>query len=50
MSVTIEDQDLGAMTAYGYAKQGGYTGTPQQFATLMASYGTVAQEVADTAA
>lgn len=42
-------KDLGIVTAYGYAKSKGYTGTEDQFAELMASYGTVAERAADSA-
>lgn len=37
-------KDLGVATAYGYAKSKGYTGTEDEFAQLMASYATVAQQ------
>jgi len=40
------EKDLGAVTAYAYAVENGYTGTEQEFAELMASYATVAQEAA----
>lgn len=36
-------KDLGTASAYGYAKDGGYTGTEEEFATLMASYADVAE-------
>lgn len=36
-------KDLGAATAYGYAREKGYTGTEEEFAELMASYATVAE-------
>lgn len=42
-------QDLGIATAYGYAKSKGYTGTEEEFALLMASYATVAEEAAESA-
>lgn len=45
MSVIIKD--VGIATAYGYAKSKGYTGTEEEFAELMAAYGTVAQEALD---
>lgn len=41
--------NLGIATAYGYAKSKGYTGTEEQFALLMASYATVAQDAVDAA-
>lgn len=40
-------KDLGIATAYGYAKSKGYLGTEEEFATLMASYATVAQTAVD---
>ena len=43
-------KDLGTATAYGYAKDGGYTGTEAEFTTLMASYATVAGAAAGSAA
>jgi len=39
-----QNKDLGAATAYGYAKQQGYAGTEEEYAVLMASYASVAQE------
>lgn len=42
-------KDLGIATAYGYAKEEGYTGTEEEFAILMASYATVAEEAAQSA-
>ena len=42
-------KDLGAVTAYAAAVEGGYTGTKAEFATLMASYATVAEEAAESA-
>ena len=44
MSIIVDDKNIGHATAYGYAKSKGYTGTEEEFAELMASYGTVAQE------
>ena len=43
------NKNLGHATAYGYAKAKGYTGTEDEFAELMASYGTVAQAAAASA-
>ena len=43
-------KNLGPVTAYGYAKEQGYTGTEEEFAELMASYATVAEEAAESAA
>lgn len=43
-------KDLGAVTAYGYAKEKGYTGTEDEFAELMASYADVAEQAAESAA
>ena len=42
-------KDLGISTAYGYAKSKGYTGTEEEFAELMASYATVAQDAGASA-
>lgn len=42
-------KDLGVVTAYGYAVTKGYTGTEEEFAELMASYATVAEEAAQSA-
>ena len=42
-------KDLGAVSAYGYAVEKGYTGTEDEFAELMASYATVAQNAAASA-
>ena len=42
-------KDLGAVTAYAYAVEKGYTGTEEEFATLMASYASVAEEAAESA-
>ena len=45
---TIE-KNLGIVTAYGYAKANGYQGTEEEFAVLMASYATVADQAAQSA-
>ena len=37
-------KDLGMVTAYAYAVSEGYTGTEEEFAELMASYATVAEQ------
>lgn len=42
-------KDLGAVTAYAYAKEKGYTGTEAEFAELMASYATVAEQASQSA-
>lgn len=42
-------KDLGAVTAYAYAKEKGYTGTEDEFAELMASYADVAEQAAESA-
>ena len=42
-------KDLGVVTAYGYAVTQGYTGTEEEFAELMASYATVAEQAAQSA-
>lgn len=44
MAITTDDKNLGHATAYAYAKSKGYTGTEEEFAELMASYATVAEE------
>jgi len=44
MAITTNDKNLGHATAYAYAKSKGYTGTEEEFAELMASYATVAEE------
>lgn len=49
MAITVNDKDLGMVTAYAYALSKGYTGTEEEFAELMASYATVAQEAAQSA-
>lgn len=45
----MRQQDLGMVTAYAYAVSQGYTGTEEEFAALMASYATVAEEAAESA-
>ena len=40
---------IGNVSAYAYAVEQGYTGTEEEFATLMASYATVAEEAAESA-
>ena len=42
-------KDLGAVSAYAYAVEKGYTGTEEEYAELMASYATVAEEAAESA-
>ena len=42
-------KDLGVVTAYGYAVSKGYEGTEEEFAELMASYATVAEQAAQSA-
>ena len=37
-------KDLGAASAYGYAVEQGYEGTEEQYAVLMASYASVAED------
>lgn len=46
----IGQVDIGAITAYADAVNGGYTGTKQEWEALMASYATVAQQAAASAA
>lgn len=49
MAITVTDKNLGHATAYGYAKSKGYTGTEEEFAELMASYATVAEQAEQSA-
>lgn len=42
-------KDLGAVSAYAYAVEKGYTGTEAEYAELMASYATVAQQASQSA-
>ena len=47
--MAVISKDLGAVTAYAAAVNRGYTGTKEEFETLMASYATVAQQAAQSA-
>lgn len=47
--MAVISKDLGAVTAYAAAVNRGYTGTREEFETLMASYATVAQQAAQSA-
>lgn len=47
--MSVIRKDLGIATAYGYAVSKGYTGTEEEFAELMASYATVAEEAQEAA-
>ena len=49
-NINVVRKNLGPVTAYKYAVQQGYTGTEQEFAVLMASYATVAEEAGESAA
>lgn len=42
-------KDLGAVSAYAYAVEKGYTGTEEEYAELMASYATVAEQASQSA-
>ena len=42
-------KDLGAVSAYAYAVEQGYTGTEAEYAELMASYASVAQQASQSA-
>lgn len=42
-------KDLGAVTAYAHAVEGGYTGTEEEFENLMASYAEVAETAVEAA-
>ena len=48
-NIEVVRKRLGAVTAYRYAVTQGYTGTEQEFAVLMASYATVAEDAAGSA-
>ena len=41
--MAVVTTNLGVVTAYGYAKQKGYTRTEQEFAQLLANYANVAE-------
>ena len=43
-NMRVQDR-IGVVTAYGYAKKGGYTGTEEEFETYMASFAGAAQDV-----
>jgi len=47
--MAVISKDLGAVTAYAAAVNRGYTGTKEEFETLMASYATVAEQAAESA-
>lgn len=47
--MSVITKDLGAISAYGLALEAGFEGTEQEYAELLASYGTVAEE-AETSA
>lgn len=47
MSTVVKD--LGAVSAYAYAVEKGYTGTEAEFAELMADYAEVGQRAEDAA-
>ena len=49
MGNRIVDKNIGHATAYGYAKAGGYSGTEEEFAELMASYADVAERAEESA-
>ena len=49
MANDVIRKDLGEATAYAYAVSKGYTGTEEEFAELMASYATVAEDAAQSA-
>lgn len=44
MAITVNDKDLGMVTAYAYALAGGYTGTEAEFETLL---GKIAEDLAE---
>ena len=45
----MADINLGHATAYGYARSKGFSGTEEEFAQLMANYGTVGQTATQAA-
>lgn len=45
----MADINLGHATAYGYARSKGYSGTEEEYAQLMANYGTVGQTATQAA-
>lgn len=47
--MAVISKDLGPITAYAAAVNRGYTGTREEFETLMASYATVAEQAAQSA-
>ena len=47
--MSVITKDLGAVSAYGLALEAGFEGTEQEYAELLASYGTVAQEAGESA-
>lgn len=44
MAITVNDKDLGMVTAYAYALAGGYTGTEAEFEALL---GNIAKDLAE---
>lgn len=48
--MSVITKDLGAVSAYGLALEAGFEGTEQEYAELLASYGTVAEEAGASAA
>ena len=42
-------KNLGKVTAYGYAKLKGYTGTEEEFAQLMANYAFISERAVEAA-
>lgn len=47
--MAVISRDLGPVTAYAAAVNRGYTGTREEFETLMASYATVAEQAGESA-
>lgn len=47
--MAVISKDLGPITAYAAAVNRGYTGTREEFETLMASYATVAEQAGESA-
>lgn len=45
----MADVNLGHATAYGYARSKGFSGTEEEFAQLMANYGTIGQTATQAA-
>lgn len=47
--MAVQTYNLGVITAYGDAVAGGYTGTKEEWQTLMANYGIIGEQAAQDA-